>query len=208
MTVSSGRPIDRSKDSAILLAARQLLIQQGVTAVTMEAVAGAAGVSKATLYSRYSNRNELIEAVLSAQADFFTESLNPAVSSPAELTETLVNFSIRLLEYFCSDDHTCMINTLHGHHDMPEQLRQRMYELGPQATCDQFQLWLSNADAAGLLHCPDPQFSGEVLFGMLVGMDMLRDIFHQPAKRTAATLELHVRRVIAIFMQMHQPQGG
>ena len=58
MTANSGRPIDRSKDTAILLAARKLLIQEGVGAVTMEAVATEAGVSKATLYSRYSNRND------------------------------------------------------------------------------------------------------------------------------------------------------
>jgi TetR/AcrR family transcriptional repressor of mexJK operon len=204
MTATSGRPIDRSKDTAILLAARKLLIQDGVPAVTMEAVATEAGVSKATLYSRYGNRNELIEAVLRAQSDFFIESLNPDIRNPDQLVEALVSFSVRLLEFLCSDDHICLMNTLHGHQGMPDDLRHRMYELGPQATSDEFQQWLAKASTAGLLYCPEPEASGELLFGMLVGMDMLRRIFQQPPKHAGAHIESHVRKVIGVFMRMHQ----
>ena len=52
MILSSGRPIDRSKDIAILLAAREILLKDGPGARTMEAVASKASVSKATLYTQ------------------------------------------------------------------------------------------------------------------------------------------------------------
>ncbi len=57
---ASGRPVDRNKDIAILQAARQILLFEGASVLTMEAVAAKAGVSKATLYSRFGNRNALI----------------------------------------------------------------------------------------------------------------------------------------------------
>ena len=73
--IQAGRPVDRSKDNAILQAARHLLSTQGVGSLSMEAVAKLAGVSKATLYNRFANRQLLIEAVLRSQTEFFSEML-------------------------------------------------------------------------------------------------------------------------------------
>ncbi len=201
---ASGRPVDRNKDIAILQAARQILLFEGASVLTMEAVATKAGVSKATLYSRFGNRNALIEAVLRAQSDFFVESLSPAVQNAAQTFAALESFSLRLLQYLFSEDHLCLMKTLQGHQGMPEELRLRMYELGPQATCEQVEAWLSQAHQAKVICCPDPALSTEFLFGMLVGMDMLRNMFQQSPKRKPADLPGHVRTVVTLFLQMHQ----
>lgn len=66
--IPPGRPVDPGKDEAILSAAHRLLFQLGPQAVTMEAVAALAGVSKATVYSRHANRDALIRAVIQQQA--------------------------------------------------------------------------------------------------------------------------------------------
>jgi len=203
MILPSGRPVDRSKDKAILLAAREILLRDGAGALTMEAVATKAAVSKATLYSRYSNRNELIEAVLRAQSDFFVESLSLSVSTQEQWLVAAEGFSLRLLDYLFSDDHLCLLKTLQGHECMPVELRDRMYELGPLATCQQVEAFLAQSHQAGIIDCPDPVFSAECLFGMLVGMDMIRNLFQQPPKRRPDTLTAHVNRVLRHFLQMH-----
>jgi TetR/AcrR family transcriptional repressor of mexJK operon len=203
-TTSSGRPVDRTKDIAILQAARQILLFEGANTLTMEAVAHKAGVSKATLYSRFGNRNALIEAVLRAQSDFFVESLGPAVQNAAQTFVALENFGLRLLQYLFSEDHLCLMKTLQGHQCIPAELRLRMYELGPQATCDQVEVWLAQAHQAGVICCADPALSAELLFGMLVGMDMLRNLFQQAPKRKPADLPGHIRTVVTLFLQMHQ----
>lgn len=60
----SGRPRDPSCDEAIVKAALDLFEQDGYDGVTIEGVAARAGVGKATVYRRYSNKAELvIEAV-------------------------------------------------------------------------------------------------------------------------------------------------
>lgn len=201
---SSGRPVDRNKDIAILQAARQILLFEGASALTMEAVAGKAGVSKATLYSRFGNRNLLIEAVLRAQSDFFVESFSGSVQNAAQAFAALEAFSLRLLQYLFSEDHLCLMKTLQGHQDIPADLRERMYELGPVATCIQVEAWLAQVHQHGLIHCPQPDFSAELLYGMLVGMDMLRTLFQQAPKRKPADLPGHVRAVVTLFLQLHQ----
>jgi AcrR family transcriptional regulator len=55
-----GRPRDPAVDAAIVDATLALLADGGYAAVTMEAVAARAGVGKATLYRRYSGKDELV----------------------------------------------------------------------------------------------------------------------------------------------------
>lgn len=72
-----GRPRSQEVDEAILKAARALFYRQAYSAVSMEAIAQRAGVSKATLYRRWPNKATLAVAVLVkamlAQAREFNE---------------------------------------------------------------------------------------------------------------------------------------
>lgn len=63
-----GRPRDPQVDRAILDAVVALLSDSGVEAVTVEGVACRAGVSRASVYRRYANRVDLIEAAFHATA--------------------------------------------------------------------------------------------------------------------------------------------
>ncbi len=65
----TGRPRSREADTAILDAARAVLIELGWGRLTMAAVAARAGVAKTTLYRRWANRNELVVDALAAQFD-------------------------------------------------------------------------------------------------------------------------------------------
>lgn len=57
-----GRPRSAEAERAILDATLELLAEQGLEGVTMEAAAARAGVSKATIYRRWRSRLEMIEA--------------------------------------------------------------------------------------------------------------------------------------------------
>lgn len=59
-----GRPRDPAIDDAILDATLVLLARSGVRGTSMEKVAAEAGVSKVTIYSRYSSKADLIGSAL------------------------------------------------------------------------------------------------------------------------------------------------
>lgn len=59
-----GRPRNEGADGAILEAAQALLLEGGAEAVTMNAIVARSGVSRATAYRRWANREALLRAVL------------------------------------------------------------------------------------------------------------------------------------------------
>jgi AcrR family transcriptional regulator len=61
-----GRPRSAEADAAIERATLELLPEHGLRGLSMEEVARRAGVSKATLYRRFSSKKELVEAALRA----------------------------------------------------------------------------------------------------------------------------------------------
>lgn len=200
--IQVGRPVDRSKDNAILLAARHLLSTQGVSSLSMEAVAKAAGVSKATLYNRFANRQLLIEAVLGSQTDFFSETLQMAGATAEQSQQALIESSVRLLEFLLSDEQQCLMNVMQSGADIAPELRDMMYAHGPAATFGNMVMWLHKVEAAGQLTMADKEFAAECMFGMLIGMDWIRGIFRQPPQRQPALIRVHVERVVALFWRM------
>jgi AcrR family transcriptional regulator len=58
------RPFDSNIDSAIHAATLALLTERGFARMTMEAVAGKAGVGKPAIYRRYSDKAALVAAVI------------------------------------------------------------------------------------------------------------------------------------------------
>jgi AcrR family transcriptional regulator len=60
MSTARGRPRDPAVDTAILTAALELFIAQGISAMSMEQIAKRAGVGKPTLYRRWSTKEALV----------------------------------------------------------------------------------------------------------------------------------------------------
>ena len=64
MSKAVGRPRSQAADEAIFTAAQQLFFSKPYNEVSMEMLAQKAGVSKATLYRRWSNKSELAIALM------------------------------------------------------------------------------------------------------------------------------------------------
>ena len=63
-TRAGGRRLDASRDAAIASAVVEVLGRAGYAGLTMDAVATAAGVGKATIYRRWSSKAELLLSVM------------------------------------------------------------------------------------------------------------------------------------------------
>ncbi|PRD43211.1 TetR/AcrR family transcriptional regulator [Phyllobacterium phragmitis] len=93
-----GRPKDEGKRDAILDAARSLLLARGLE-VTTEEIAAQAGVAKATLYANFSDKDDLIEAVIRRESDrtVTDEDFERSRSGPAEVA--LAEYGKRYLHF-------------------------------------------------------------------------------------------------------------
>lgn len=199
-----GRPIDRGKDRAILAAARELLFGEGPQAVTMEAVAARAGVAKATVYARHVNREALIHAVVVEQSAQFSVHL---VNEPADfacLRATLVRFCEQLLGFLTSDERLMVMRTLGATTGLPDSVFHKIYRAGPQATQDGLARWFESVAASGIMRCPEPVRSAELLLGMLIGLEQVRSIYRVACVHTEPTVRrAHVDFVVDTFLRAH-----
>ncbi|MGF1615866.1 MAG: TetR/AcrR family transcriptional regulator [Gammaproteobacteria bacterium] len=200
----AGRPIDQDKQKHILQVAHRLLLQGGVHAVNMEAVARLAGVSKATVYARYASRDALIRAAVHAQSGEFIAPFERPPVQAHDLRAALLRFATEIL-WFLSRPETHAFLRVMG--EAPEPLlglRDGIFQSGPQSTLEGLAQWLRAAALTGLIDCPHPQRSAEALLGMLMGMDLIRGAFGQPIQCDHSELATRVQFVIDLFLRAHK----
>jgi AcrR family transcriptional regulator len=83
----------------ILAAARRLMDQEGVDALTMDEIAQAAGVAKGTLYLYFQSKDELIQALLSQVGEAMRLDLEAIAASSVPPPEKLRQVAMLLLNY-------------------------------------------------------------------------------------------------------------
>jgi len=91
-----GRPRRAETDQAIHRAALRLLRDAGPSAVTVEAVAAASGVAKATIYRRHPDRDSVLRAALE-------EVIRPPREAPGESTRDRIRWALDAAWHQVSD---------------------------------------------------------------------------------------------------------
>jgi AcrR family transcriptional regulator len=92
---SRGRPRDEHTDEAILAATLRLLRDAGYRSLSVEAVAGEAGVAKTTVYRRYRNKADLATAALATMIPV-DELAHPSDDPQRDLVSFLDEFETAL----------------------------------------------------------------------------------------------------------------
>ena len=101
---SPGRPRDPAKRVALVRAARALFLERGSEAVTLDQVLARARVSRATLYSNFGDKSELLAAVIAAEAERFLAGKWTEQSSGRPVGAALVRFGDGLLQFLAEAD--------------------------------------------------------------------------------------------------------
>ena len=84
-------------------AAREVFQLQGVRATTMEDVAQAAGLGRATVYRKFATKDELVEAVLLDDLRGYLQRLEAVMEAAGDLADQVVEGYIETLRYVRED---------------------------------------------------------------------------------------------------------
>lgn len=104
--------------------AAELITEKGVDAVTMESVAAAAGVSKGLGYAYFTNRNDLLLAVLEGELDAFNAAVASAVRAADESFEGRVRAAVHAW-FDALVDRGALLSTLLQASQVRQPLRER-----------------------------------------------------------------------------------
>ena len=121
------------KMETVTRAARQLFLDQGFSATSMDAVAKAAGVSKATLYAYFPSKEALFASLIMAECEGMQRHL-PQPDLSDGFLPALRRFARQYVDAFIRRKDVAFVRIIANESGRFPELGRLFYESGPQAT--------------------------------------------------------------------------
>lgn len=197
-----GRPPDPGKVEAILDAGWEMFLARGFEAVSVEAIAAQAGVSRVTFYKHFPDKAALFEAaVLRATQRIEAEQRGPEDLPPGPLRERLERFAIGLMRFLGSPTAVSFYGVLSGELRHHPTVARAFYDLGPARTIGNLAAILRDAADRGEIAVSSPELAAEMLVGLWQGMSNYRLALGVDPERYEAELVERVRYGIDLFLK-------
>lgn len=198
-----GRPKDLDKRDAIMLAAKKLFVELGYAGTSMNHIAAQAGVSKLTLYSHYSHKEDLFQQCVIAKCQEYTPDALYDPANRAPLRQRLLTIGIAFNQMLMSDEAIKFYRMMAAEALQPGKLGRLFYAAGPQRTLDQFEQLLAAAVRKGELRLNPRGHAASHFFCLLQGEHHLRAMMGE-RRPTARVLHAHVAEVVDLFLRAYR----
>lgn len=200
-----GRPKDMAKREAILEAAKALFLSLGYANTSMDAVATAAGVSKLTVYSHFTDKQTLFESAVMATCQAQLPGMIFELPEDVPVEDVLLNIA-RSFQALISSDEAVKLNRLIialGNQD--PGFGHYFYEAGPTRVLGEMQALLRDINARGLLRIDHPARAAEHFLCLIKGAADYRLLLGCAPALQGAEAEAHVQEVVGLFMRAFRP---
>lgn len=171
-----GRPKDPDKRLAILEAAKRLFPEHGFDAVSMDAIAAEAGVSKLTVYSHFGDKESLFMAAVSERC---CEQLPATLfcTKDLPLRDALLGIAGHFFALATSDDALALQRTIAATSRSDPALGALFWQAGPARVRADLEAFLSRAAEAGEIDVADVSAAAGHLLSLLKGEILRRLLF-------------------------------
>jgi TetR/AcrR family transcriptional repressor of mexJK operon len=173
----TGRP---EKTARILEAGRQLFIDQGFAAASMDQIAKLAGVSKATVYAHFENKEKLFAAIVYAGCKSNAEDIMSAVAEIDDMRVALTKIARNIEQFLLSPKVLGIYRVIISEGPRFPDLAKAFYESGPLPAKMILADYFRRASEKGLLNVPNPRLAAEQLVWLVRGPLYLRRFFNLP----------------------------
>jgi len=204
-TNGPGRPKDLAKRQAILEAAKNLFLSNGYSSTSMDAVAAAAGVSKLTVYSHFTDKETLFCSAVVAKCEEQLPTLFFELPEGIAIENVLLNIARGFHQLINSDESVNLHRLIMALGSQDPKLSQIFFEAGPQRVLQGMERLLTRIDQGGELRIDKPLNAAEHFFCLLKGAANFRLLYGCGAPLTGEAAEAHVREVVGLFMRAYRP---
>ncbi|MBD1863109.1 MULTISPECIES: TetR/AcrR family transcriptional regulator [Trichocoleus] len=176
-TKSVDRDLSPEKTAAILDGAIQEFLVKGYAATSMDRVAAAAGVSKATVYSHFQDKEALFTALiqrLACQKELFnSEKLQAIQDDPALVLRA---FALEMLDKIQADPHLLtFVRLIIGESSRFPALARAFVQNVEKPSIELLTQYLASRPE---LRLPDPEVAARAFIGTIVHYVILKDLLH------------------------------
>ena len=165
----------RRKLEAILAAARRMFHEHGYGATSMDALAVAADVSKATLYAQFAGKRELFAAVVQEEGDRQSGALlNEATARRSDLRANLLRFGRIVQDLLTSAETIASYRMVASEAARLPELGRAYYENGAAQLHERLESFFAAEMQQGRLRKGPPRIAAMQFIGLVRGDLMLR----------------------------------
>jgi TetR/AcrR family transcriptional repressor of mexJK operon len=200
-----GRPKDLAKRQAILDAARELFLSNGYASTSMDAVAAAAGVSKLTVYSHFTDKETLFSSAVVATCEAQLPELFFELPEGAPIETVLMNIGRGFQALISSRESVNLHRLIMALGSQDPRLSQIFFEAGPMRILSEMEGLLTHIDHSGALRIDKPHNAAEHFFCLLKGAANFRLLLGCAGPLGAEAAEEHVEEVVKLFMRAYRP---
>ncbi len=201
----AGRPRDPAKHHAIIAAALATFLERGFNAATIEHIAARAGVSKVTIYNRFTDKETLFEQVVKARTDEIEAAIMADTPRKGDFEGLLNAFGRNLLGFLFDSAHVALDRMLPQEIAHLPTLASRFFDAGPGQCRERLASVLRKAREAGLVEIDDAARAAEDLMALWKGFADVELKFGVRDRMSKAEIEARVRHGTALFLRAYRP---
>ncbi|MFV3287937.1 TetR/AcrR family transcriptional regulator C-terminal domain-containing protein [Pseudomonas sp. NY11955] len=203
--IGPGRPKDLAKREAILEAAKTLFLSLGYANTSMDAVAAAAGVSKLTVYSHFTDKQTLFCSAVMATCQIQLPDLLFEYPEGVAVEEVLLTIARGFQALISSDEAVKLSRLIMAQGSLDPSFGEYFYEAGPKRVLAGMEALLRGAHERGLLRIDNPLHAAEHFFCLVKGAPDYRLLLGCAGPLEGDEAEAHVREVVGVFLRAFQP---
>ncbi|MBA7478399.1 hypothetical protein ES707_13822 [subsurface metagenome] len=172
---TSEKPRARAKHSQILESARVLFLDHGFDATSMDAVAREAGVSKATLYVHFDDKDDLLLALVNEECKRFgPKTLWRDHGGKIDLRAELHAIGTTFLEAFLDSRGLAVHRLVMSCASRYPRVAEVFMKSGPERCDAEVAAFLRAAQAQGLVDVPDIAMAATQFLSLIQGKEILK----------------------------------
>ncbi|MFJ4114076.1 TetR/AcrR family transcriptional regulator [Pseudomonas sp. NPDC089758] len=203
--IGPGRPKDLAKREAILEAAKTLFLSLGYANTSMDAVAAAAGVSKLTVYSHFTDKQTLFCSAVMATCQIQLPDLLFEYPDGVALEEVLLTIARGFQALISSDEAVKLSRLIMAQGSQDPGFGEYFYEAGPKRVLAGMEGLLREVAERDLLRIDNPLRAAEHFFCLVKGAPDYRLLLGCAGPLEGGEAEAHVREVVGVFMRAFRP---
>lgn len=191
---------ESTKRRDIIDGARRVFFDKGFDGASMDEVAKAAGVSKATIYVYFSSKEELFEALVLNDRARSAEHLFEVDTSTGDVASVLRRIGISFMTMMVQPDHIRLVRMVIAVAEKFPRVGRSFFDAGPCHGGQRLADLLRQQADLGRLVLDDDLADAHLFLNMCQGMLAKELLFGNPTPPTPAQIEETVDRAVRVFL--------
>ena len=191
--------IERTRQ--ILNGALKVFAEQGFSGATMDAVAGAAGITKPTLYQYFSSKQDLFKAMMAAERDDMLVSFGDP--SADRMVEQLHDFAWAYADTVMRPDLLSLARLIIGEAQRFPAIGEAYQQSGPDRVLEALMIYLTAQRVAGRLSFDDAELAAQDFWGLILSAPRTKALYEPESAPSRSEIARYVENGLKVFLKAY-----